>query len=368
MNVAFLFDSDADEYGGIYGDAIEAKILQMGVLQNVKRHMRVSVGDVLTYMYSSRSGIDDHLELCKKTYAPAGYDQVRWERLVPTFGGRTVYTWLFQNMPINIANRLDAMLEHDETYLGCLGVDFSIPIHLQLFRNSLIEKFRFYGREAANFGEDEVEEDPDVVMRENFEKNGFSLTYECIGLRRTIFDPYDSVAHFSRVGDFRRYFQNIPGLDEDIASEITFHIEELHPKLFDGFAAAARTLERAETAEDYAQAAISGRRLLEKVANYLYPPSNNLRNGKKVDSAAYLNRIWAYIEDTLSASGGDQIALNWLGKEADRLVKLFNTGLHADSGRQKVEAAFRDLMIWLSNVISLDPVAIWKSLTTYHFD
>ena len=232
---------------------------------------------------------------------------------------------------------------------------------------TITPQYIIYSDEHA-FGEDEVEEDPDVVMRENFEKNGFSLTYECIGLRRTIFDPYDSVAHFSRVGDFRRYFQNIPGLDEDIASEITFHIEELHPQLFDGFAAAARTLERAETAEDYAQAAISGRRLLEKVANYLYPPSNSLRNGKKVDSAAYLNRIWAYIEDTLSASGGDQIALNWLGKEADRLVKLFNTGLHADSGRQKVEAAFRDLMVWLSNVISLDPVAIRKSLTTYHFD
>lgn len=52
MNIAFLFNSDAEEYGGIYGDAIEAKILQSGVLQNIQRHMRVSVGDVLTYMYS----------------------------------------------------------------------------------------------------------------------------------------------------------------------------------------------------------------------------------------------------------------------------------------------------------------------------
>lgn len=368
MNVAFLFDSDAEEYGGIYGDAIEEKILGTGVLQNTQRHMRVSVGDVLTFMYARSGDSSGHLDLCKKTYFPMGYDRVIWDRLEATFGNRTVYTWLFQNMPAIVADRMHAILEPDGTYLGALGVDFSNPVHLQLFRNSLIEKFRFFSREASNFGEDEVEEDPDVVMRKNFENNGFTLIYENIGLRRTIFDPYDTIEHFSRIGDFRRYFENIRGLNEDIASEITFHIEELHPKLFDGFAAAARTLSRAETSEDFAQAAISGRRLLEKVADYLYPPSNVLRNGRSVGKQAYRNRLWAYIEDALALKGGNPIELNWLGREADRLVELFNSGLHADSGREKVEAAFRDLVVWLSNVISLNLMAIRKSLTTYHFD
>lgn len=260
------------------------------------------------------------------------------------------------------------ILETDDTYLGALGVDFSIPVHLQLFRNSLIEKFRFFNREVSNFGDSEIDEDPDVVMREHFESNGFHLNYEYIGLRRTIYDPYDTIEHFGRVGDFRRYFENIRGLDEDIASEITFHIEELHPRLFDGFAAAARTLERAETAEDFAQAAISGRRLLERVADYLFPPTTALRRGKKVGKQEFRNRIWAYIDDTLAAKGGDDITLKWLGAEADRLVELFNKGLHADSGREKVEAAFRDLVVWLSNVIALDPTGIRKSLNTYHFD
>lgn len=368
MNVAFLFDSDAEEYGGFYGDAIQAKILGTGVLQNVKRHMRVSVGDVLTYMYSGRAGLEGHLDLCRQTYDPAKYDKIIWDRLEPTFGTRTVYTWLFQNMPVGIADRLNAILSSDETYLGAQGVDFSNPLHLQLYRNSLIERYRFFGRAASNFGDELVEEDPDVVMRENFESNGFTLTYECIGLRRTIFDPYDSIEHFTRIGDFRRYFETIPGLDEDIASEITLHIEELHPKLFDGFAAAARTLARAETAEDYAQAAISGRRLLERVADYLFPPQTEQYNGRSVGKAEYRNRLWAYISDTLMNTGGDQITLQWLGKEADRLVELFNSGLHADSGRAKVEAAFRDLVVWLSNVIALDPVAIRKSLSTYSFD
>ena len=327
--------------------------------------MRASVGDVLTYMHTHRLGSGNHLELCKSTYVPVGYDRLLWERLEPTIGTATVYAWLFQNMTSVIADRLHARLTVDETYLGAMDVDFAILQHLELFRNSLIERYRFHGRRASEFGDLESEEDPDVVIGEIFKVNGFVKSYEFIGLRRTYFDPYDTLEHFTRVRDFREYFSRVPGLDEDIASEIILHIEELHPKLFDGFAAAARTLARAETTEDYAQIAISGRRLLERFADYLYPPSDTLHNGRSINKAAYRNRLWAYIETTLTVSGGDMITLQWLGKEADRLVELFNAGLHADAGKDKVIAAFRDLLVWMRNVIALDPAAIRRPNLAY---
>ena len=98
MNVAFLFNADDPEYGGHYGDPIMGKILDTGVLSTVQRHMRVSIGDVLTFMYSHRLSQNGHFELCKRTYAPSGYDKVLWDRLEPTFGTATVFAWLFQNM------------------------------------------------------------------------------------------------------------------------------------------------------------------------------------------------------------------------------------------------------------------------------
>jgi len=104
-------------------------------------------------------------------------------------------------------------------------------------------------------------------------------------------------------------------------------LEELHPKLFDAFAAAARTLDRAETEEDLAQAALSGRRLLEKTADYLFPPQSIDWNGRKVGKAQYKNRLWAYVERTLLASrGADLTALDRLGKEANRLLNYSMLG------------------------------------------
>ena len=51
---------------------------------------------------------------------------------------------------------------------------------------------------------------------------------------------------------------------------------------------------------------------------------------------------------------GDEV-FRRLGKEADRLVELFNSGLHFSPSRDKVEGALRDLAVWLSRVIDLSP-------------
>jgi hypothetical protein len=261
-------------------------------------------------------------------------------------------------MTAPIADALHAKLLGDPTYLGAMDVDFAEPLHLRFFRNSLCEVYRLQGRRCSVFYAMGNNEDPDMAVREIFEQHGFNVDYEDAGARRTIFDNYDTLEHFKRVEDFKRIFATFDGLDDDRASDLVLNLEELHPKLFDAFASAARALARAETEEDFAQAALSGRRLLEKTADYLFPPQNELWNGRKVGLSEYKNRLWAYIERTLADSQGtDPNTLARLGQEADRLVKLFNSGLHANPTRQKVEAGFRDLIIWLAEIVELSPVA-----------
>ena len=209
-------------------------------------------------------------------------------------------------------------------------------------------------------------EDPDLAIHEIFERHGFEVCYEDIGARQTIFDQYDTLSHFKRVEDFKRVFSNFDGLNDELASDLTINLEELHPKLFDAFSAAARTLERAETAEDLAQAALSGRRLLERVADYLFPPRAEAWNGRRVGPNEYKNRLWAYVEKTMTeAQIDDPAVLRRLGAEADRLISLFNAGLHATPTQEKVEAAFRDLIVWLSEVVELDPAAIRRPYLAY---
>lgn len=323
--------------------------------------MRVSVGDVATYSAAARSSTPTIAyleELCRLVYRPTKYDRLVRDRLEETYSKATVSCCVFQNMTPLVGDPLHAKLYSDPAYLGAMDVDFANTLHLGLFRNSLIEKYRLQGLHCSIFFVMGNNEDPDLAEREIFEQYGFEVNYEDIGARRTVFDTYDTAEHFRRVADFQRIFAGFDELDENQASDLSLRLEELHPKLFDAFASAARTLERAETEEDFAQSALSGRRLLEALADYLFPPRKERWNGRKVGRAEYRNRLWAFIERTVNEKPmSDPNDLDRLGQELDRLVEFFNTGLHAATSRKRVEAAFRDLAIWLAAVIDLSPAA-----------
>jgi hypothetical protein len=369
MNIALLFNSDHPSLGGYYGPLVMDRILDAEVLQRANRHVRVSVGDILTFSAAADSSTPTSaflVELCRAVYQPKVYGRLLHDRLDATHGKATVFCWLFQNMTEPIAEVLHAKLTPDPAYLGAMDVDFSEPLHLQFFRNSLIETCRLRGSRCSVFYDMGQNEDPDIAEREAFEQHGFTVEFEDMGARRTIFDKYDTLEHFKRVEDFKRVFSAIRSLGVDRACDLALNLEELHPKLFDAFASAARTLERAETAEDYAQAALSGRRLLEQAANYLFPPREELWGGRKVGAPDYRNRLWAYIEQATTESAvADTDLLSALGEEADRLVELLNAGLHADPTREKVEGAFVDLVIWLSEVIELSPAAARRPYLAY---
>lgn len=368
MNIAFLFNSDHESLGDWYGYSVMRKVLEAQVLQEANRHVRVSVGDILTYSVAAKSRTPSMgylVELCRAVYRPTHFDHLDRKRLEDTHGKATVYCWLFQNMTAAIGDALHSKLASDPAYLGAMDVVFSELLHLSLFRNSLCEKYRLHGMHCSIFYSMGENEDPDVSVQDCFREFDFAVVYEDTGARRTIFDDFDSLEHFQRIEDFKRVFAGLNSLGEDRASDLILHLEEVHPKLFDAFASAARTLARAETEEDYAQAALSGRRLLERTADYLFPPREEAWNGRKVGRAEYKNRLWAYIEQTVTASGKDEDALTKLGKETDRLVELFNAGLHATPTRTKVESAFVSLAIWLSDVIALFPTSVRRPYLAY---
>lgn len=328
--------------------------------------MRVSVGDIVTFMYCAGKTYGDLINLCEKVYTPINYDRLKKTDLSQTFTTATVYCWLFQNMTLEIAEALHSLLCNEcPSYLGAMDVDFSNHIHLQFFRNSLIEKYRFHGDRCSVFYAMSYIDDPDNYLISELESFGYAAKYEDTGARRTYFDNYDQIEHFKRVEEFRKTFIKIHGMTLDIADDVISSLEELHPRLFDIFAAAAKALNRAETEEDLAQASLSGRRILEKLADYLYPPSNIKYKNRKVGNSEYKNRLWAYVETTVEKESIDQGIISTLGKEVDRLIELFNKGLHANPTKEKVEESFKDLMYWIKYVVDLSPESIRKPYLAY---
>jgi len=359
MEIAFLFNADHPELGGWYGASVMHRVLATNVIQASSRSMRVSVGDILTYgaiSHSQTPTVANLKSLCRKVYRPNDLDLLIANRLNATFGRATVFCWLFQNMTSEIGHELHAQLANDPVYLGAMDVNFSNRYHLQFFRNSLVECYRFRGKSCSIFYSMGENDDPDVAIRSIFEEHGFRVIYEDSGARRTIFDNYDGIDHSTRVQDFKRVFAKLNGISSDEISNLALSLEELHPKLFDVLASIARTLERSETAEDLAQVALSGRRFLEMTADCLFPPRDTKWRERDVGKMQHKNRLWAYIDETTSAVGiDDATVLQTLGGEVDRLFALFNAGLHANREKKEMEAAFRDLLSWLTHVIEISP-------------
>lgn len=355
MNVAFLFNSDHPCLGGYYGLPIMETILGTNILQSDTRSMRILIGDICIYGIA----INHNLDLFK-VYQPISFDQLKKAKLERTFTSATVFCWLFQNMTLETAEKLNLALNPFPAYLGAMDVNFSNPLHLYFFRNTLIEMYRIENKKCSIFYEMGEEDSADIGLTEIFEKNGFVVGLEDAGARRTIFDTYDSIEHFQRIESFQNYFSQLANVND--ISNIIYNLEELHPKLFDVLAAAARTLERAETEEDLAQVGLSGRRFLEKFADYVFPPQEQEWKGRKVGKAQYRNRIWAYLEIICNNT---VFNFEKYGNEIDELIDLFNLGLHANPNKAKIENMFVCLIQWLSDVIQICPSYLRKPYLAY---
>lgn len=117
----------------------------------------------------------------------------------------------------------------------------------------------------------------------------------------------------------------------------------------------ARTFSRIESEEDIAQCSISGRRFLEQLANYLFPPQKNLHNGRKVGKTEYKNRIWAYISDTVKKNSLDKTSIDTVGKKLDEIIDNFNTGLHGDLNKMEISALIEKLLYFIIDLVNISP-------------
>ena len=304
--------------------------LALKILQESNRHIKISIGDVLIPFNTTKSKIEDSL------YFWHPWHRFHVDKLRSTYMVQTVFAWVVQNVTMEIAENLHVNLSSDEAYLGLHAIDFSYPIHLALYRNSMIPVYRISGNTCNLFYSMSNEDDKNDSDLEEIKQFGFEkLFWEDNGARQTIFDDFDTTEHFQKVVEFEKTIS--PYMTEDSAGELVMLIEDLNPKLFNSLGAAVRVLSSASNEEEYAQAALSARRYFEQLADVLFPSRKELYNGKKVTNAEYRNRIWAYISDSLDSKEEKRNEkINSIGKELDRIIEEVNAVLHSEQGKQRI--------------------------------
>jgi hypothetical protein len=356
MNIALLFNANAPKYGFSYGDPVRRAVFGLGILQASKRHMKVSVGDVGIYSHAKTWAHYD--QLTERVYYAGTWTTFLEDRLHATFREATIYALTFENMTKEIAAELHAALTPNDAYLGLMQVDYTYGPHLALMRNSMITLYRIEGETCRVFFSMGSEDGRDDQEQIEMGKLGYTdVDWEDRGAHGTIFDDFDTLEHFQRVAAFREAVTPFMPGGEDEAYELVMVLEDLNPQLFNALGAAVSALERAQTEEDVAQAATSGRRYIEKLAEVLFPARKESFKGRKVGNAEYRNRIWAYIDEN---TGGDLTRLQGLGEEVDRLVETFNAGLHGDGVKPRILQALADTGVLTAGLLALNPSAARK--------
>jgi hypothetical protein len=284
MNIAYLFNSDHEIFNGFYGFPILKKILETKVLQQTNRNIKISVGDILIFSTIAQSKdrtYEAFYKLNEKVYTPQQFNYLIQPKLRDTSKIATIYCVYIKNILKEDALKLHKNLIAFNPYLGAMDINFNNELHAYFFEFSLIPSFRIFNKKCSIFysmGEFEEIGGRETFQSEEevFTKNGFDVIYEDIGAHGTIFDNYyANYEHLSRIQDFKDIFSTLPNITDSILDNVVISLEELHPKLFNAFASMARTFSRIENEEDIAQCSISGRRFLEQLANYLFPPQKN---------------------------------------------------------------------------------------------
>jgi len=356
MKVAFHFNSACPGLGNQYGPTIEQLVFSCVLSERrVRLATKVYLGDFPLQLLSPD---DDTLEKAAKLWriqAQNGWSLFtqRMENLTET----DIFVVCFECVGAEFAVKLHKLVSAEECYMGAVQVDDAARIHWELYSDSLALRYRITDRTIAvlydGVTDDEVDEEEDTkrLLGIGFKGVSFEETHG----KHTFFDKYHSFEQARRVAEWKAKFGDMLGfLTDEVVCRLGDHIPELPNKLW----AAVETFENAETDEQYAQVSATCRRILEFVADRLFPPTEVVRDGRKLGQKNYRNRLLAFVEDQTKSSTQVELissSLDLFAEHVEKLQDLANKGIHSEIQREGARRALLRTVFLLDDIVALRP-------------
>lgn len=120
-----------------------------------------------------------------------------------------------------------------------------------------------------------------------------------------------------------------------IRTQVDDNLLDIAPELAEQLMLAFQSVTKNST-EDWSHALTSCRRFIENLADIVYPPKEGLVNNRKVGRSQYLNRIWAFMDESISSSSNKELAkshVDVVGNMLASIHKLTNKGVHTEVSR-----------------------------------
>lgn len=205
-------------------------------------------------------------------------------------------------------------------------------------------------------------------------------------------ENYIHLLKTKRGNDGELYRQNLKWLLDYIKKTAHYYLSELHTKLkFSGTVTTSFDLLKnavdnrlldldpeiaeqlmlafkavsSDKKEEWSHALTTCRRLLESLADKLYP-ANDLVIGKRTfKQSQFVNRLWQFMNDSIESESNRDLAqthVNFLGSWLEKTNKLTNKGVHDDVSQLEATKAVFHLYLILADLLDyLDPSATKQS-------
>jgi hypothetical protein len=369
MKVAIHFNADEPSLGGLYGPLLVSHTFRALLARPAgDLSSRVFVGDLMLHHRIAdlkQKSRDQRVVDIRSTPERLIEDwksppSAIWRRYSAAKLDATlrhnVFVICFESIDLATAEWLHQKLTDLPAFLGALEIDDTSELHWQLYSNSLLPRYRLSGSSLYVFWDGPVL-DPESVSKdvgafEDLRKLPFeSVQWLAQNGRFTIFDRYHDFPHASRVGEWRRRFG---GLLAFVADNVVCGLSDVAPDLGDKLYAALNSFEGAETQEQLAQATASCRRVVEYVADRLFPPSTETPE-EKVGPKHFRNRLRRFANETRRSNTNiDLVATSnaLLSEQLEKLGDLANKGIHDEVYRAEVRRCLLRTVLLLDDILS----------------
>ncbi len=207
-----------------------------------------------------------------------------------------------------------------------------------------------------------VEEKRDELRKE---KRGNDHTYYISNLSKTISSCANAAS--SRAAKLYASFSfgDIPSRQFDFIRErVDDLLLDICPDAIEKFMSAYERLGSASS-EDWSLALTACRRVIKAVADAIFPPTKELRNGRKLGEDEYINRLWAFLDDQLEASSDKNLAkthVDYLGSFVQRLNTKASKGVHASVSYEEAVRAVLYTYLTLGDILEFASTGVKQAL------
>jgi hypothetical protein len=362
MKIAFHFDASHPDVEGYYGRKIGERFFSALLRKrNLHINTKVFVGDVLFRNLGARQskkGKTTTISFDREKYLAAfshwcntgnsGFSD--FQAVNPAqFWNSSPYALVLDSIDLATTRYLCGQLKDCPYYLGALEVDEASPVHYALYQ--LIPLYRIVDRGLRVFWDGISTESKIPNEIRNGKDYGFSpVKYESLNGRYTIFDAQHNFVAARRRTEFRF---TAGGFLAFLADSVVNRLDDVVPDFADRLWAVMDTLDRAETPEQYSQAATSCRRIVEVAIDAIEPP----KKGDEVfGEGKFKNRVKKFADKSIGATTIDFVGKSGdeFKQQVDRLVNLTSRGVHHDILYADVRRCFIRLLVLLDDVLSLN--------------